>query len=410
MLNWIYLISFQNLTKIVLSITLSYEVFKISIIYLNYENNIILDIKSNLDETGRSFLLTIVNPHNMEESKNNLIKNPCKVKNIDHDKLKYDFVDCLANNNISSKDMFSYEFIKVFQRNINYSSIIKYKFTAFQYSQDLIKLFNKFYFNVYITTEVIGNKLDKKDNSFLKFSFPKFETTELILNFYNTLNSDEFNQNPWSFLMNSKEIILVAKTIHQYQKSPYGNCSDYQEPILNSTNQRRCYRQCIKTLAQKKFNCNPVFIENILYELDSDSYLFCNSSVQRKFDEYFHTKKPSSICNKICPKNCLNIDFLKNVIAIPKGFESNNLKQIYHKTLVWDTTQPMFVYKEVPVLSFIEYLVHLGGLVGLWFGTSAKDVITILFDKTFWFNLWHIFINKFNSNGNLIIVRQYHDL
>ena len=79
-----------------------------------------------------------------------------------------------------------------------------------------------------------------------------------------------------------------------------------------------------------------------------------------------------------------------------------------YKTLVWDTTQPMFVYKEVPVLSFIEYMVYLGGLVGLWFGTSAKDVVIILFDKTFWLNLWHIFPIKYHSNRNSLFIRINH--
>ena len=65
------------------------------------------------------------------------------------------------------------------------------------------------------------------------------------------------------------------------------------------------------------------------------------------------------------------------------------INQKMEKILVWDTTQPMFVYKEVPVLSFIEYMVYLGGLVGLWFGTSAKDLVIILFDEIFWLNLWH---------------------
>ena len=90
--------------------------------------------------------------------------------------------------------------------------------------------------------------------------------------------------------------------MHKYLKPPYGDCSDYQDRLFNSTNQWQCYRQCIKTLAQKKFNCKPVFIENTLHELDSDYYLDCNSSVQKKFDEYFKTKIISSKCTKFVRK------------------------------------------------------------------------------------------------------------
>ena len=40
----------------------------------------------------------------------------------------------------------------------------------------------------------------------------------------------------------------------------------------------------------------------------------------------------------------------------------------------------MFVYSEEPVMSFSDYLVNCGGLKGLWFGTSAKDLITFIID------------------------------
>ena len=204
----------------------------------------------------------------------------------------------------------------------------------------------------------------------------------------------------------SDQTILVTKTLHENLKAPYGNCSDYQDGLNNSSNQWQCYRQCIQVLAQKKFNCKPVFIENTLHELDSDYYLDCNSSVQKKFDEYFQTENISLKCNQFCPKNCLNTDYQMNVIRETKDFK-DNFKHYYYKSIVWDTTQPMYVYKEVPVLSFIEYMVYLGGLVGLWFGTSAKDVIFILFDTTFWLNLWNIFLSKYHSNRDSIIVRIY---
>ena len=38
----------------------------------------------------------------------------------------------------------------------------------------------------------------------------------------------------------------------------------------------------------------------------------------------------------------------------------------------------MFAYTEQPVTTFSDYLVNRGGLLGLWFGISAKDLINII--------------------------------
>ena len=95
----------------------------------------------------------------------------------------------------------------------------------------------------------------------------------IISSSYNILKTYQLNNYyPRSFDFEDLTI-LVSKTMHQYLKDSYGDCSENQDRLFNSTNQWQCYRQCIKTLAQKKFNCKPVFIENTLHELDSDYYL-----------------------------------------------------------------------------------------------------------------------------------------
>ena len=58
--------------------------------------------------------------------------------------------------------------------------------------------------------------------------------------------------------------------------------------------------------------------------------------------------------------------------------------------MVWDTTQPMFVYNEETVMSFIDYICYCGGLVGLLFGASAVDILYIIFSKTTWIIIWTI--------------------
>ena len=47
-------------------------------------------------------------------------------------------------------------------------------------------------------------------------------------------------------------------------------------------------------------------------------------------------------------------------------------------------------YTEEPVITFINYLVYCGGLIGLWFGTSAKDILIFLTNK----QLFQIILSK----------------
>jgi len=54
------------------------------------------------------------------------------------------------------------------------------------------------------------------------------------------------------------------------------------------------------------------------------------------------------------------------------------------KALVWDSTQPLYVYREEPVMSLTDYMSYTGGLFGLWFGTNGKDFIIWIIESRFW--------------------------
>ena len=42
-------------------------------------------------------------------------------------------------------------------------------------------------------------------------------------------------------------------------------------------------------------------------------------------------------------------------------------------SIVWDSRQPMLSYIEESVLSFTDYLVNCGGLLGIWFVTNTRQ-------------------------------------
>ena len=44
--------------------------------------------------------------------------------------------------------------------------------------------------------------------------------------------------------------------------------------------------------------------------------------------------------------------------------------------IIWDSNEVMIAYIDEPVMTFTDYLVFCGGLMGLWFGIIITDIIT----------------------------------
>ena len=89
----------------------------------------------------------------------------------------------------------------------------------------------------------------------------------------------------------------------------------------------------------------------------------------------------------MCPKECQKEEYSYRITeSVFKATDYYWLRQarkqrLYSKSIEWDSSEPMFVYTEEPVMSLSDYLVNCGGLMGLWFGTSAKDLITFLIES-----------------------------
>ena len=186
---------------------------------------------------------------------------------------------------------------------------------------------------------------------------------------------------------------------------PFGNCSYYHPNTVRPFNARsfmQCYRLCIRNFAEKHFNCVPIFIEESISELDfpTNDKTVCPFHSFVELNNITKTKLFSK-CSNYCPKDCLTVDY--SSIVKRSDSEMNNefwynlseSQRYYRKSLIWDSTQPMFAYNEESVMSFTDYLVNCGGLIGLWFGTNAKDFIIWLIETQLWINIWHKFKEYF---------------
>ena len=107
-------------------------------------------------------------------------------------------------------------------------------------------------------------------------------------------------------------------------------------------------------------------------------------------------------CMKLCTKECLKEEysfrviesdskFISSIKALANFWPGKEDLSLYSKSIVWDSSEPMFAYTEEPVTTFSDYLVNCGGLMGLWFGTSAKDIITFIIESKFFEKLTRLF-------------------
>ena len=158
----------------------------------------------------------------------------------------------------------------------------------------------------------------------------------------------------------------------------------------------QCYRLCIRDFADKLFNCVPLFIDDSISELD----FLTNDKTICHFESFVElnniTKRQLfSKCSNYCPKDCRTVDY--STVVKRSDSEMNNefwynlseSQRYYRKSLIWDSTQPMFAYNEESVMSFTDYLVNCGGLIGLWFGTNCKDFIIWLIETKFLIKIWN---------------------
>ncbi|CAG2169442.1 unnamed protein product, partial [Oppiella nova] len=89
----------------------------------------------------------------------------------------------------------------------------------------------------------------------------------------------------------------------------------------------------------------------------------------------------SAKCMKYCPKDCVTVEYNARVVSSDTliGNELwHNLSldnRFTEMSLVWDTTQPLYVYRAEPVLSLTDYMSYIGGLISLWFGTNGKEFL-----------------------------------
>ena len=213
------------------------------------------------------------------------------------------------------------------------------------------------------------------------FHHDKYPTIDLISNCVETFETNYS--------------IIVKKSSHQYMNRPFGQCYDYLIPdelTYQSMSYIECYRKCLTQHYIRQWNCVPYIIDKFIteYDLTNNETKMCSTNAEdvinkRTMETVFVRK-----CSKQCPKECFRVEYSSVVKERSTHFSnqvwlnSKLVERAYKQSIVWDSSEPMFAYIDEPVMTFTQYLVYCGGLMGLWFGKSLKDLFLLLIDKSFW--------------------------
>jgi len=190
--------------------------------------------------------------------------------------------------------------------------------------------------------------------------------------------------------------IFVNKLVKTYLGYPYSQCYRYTHQAIKyeERSQTHCFRSCRNRYIQKDINCSLLFLNGYVHEGEYDhGKKYCENIVSnvndlQKILNLSQSLEIHSKCKNECLQSCHQIDY--DWKEVKHGFATyviqRNVKILhdiskaprYKMSIVWDSSKPMFKYSEHPIMTFTSYLVDCGGLMSLWFGTSANDVLTLI--------------------------------
>ena len=220
--------------------------------------------------------------------------------------------------------------------------------------------------------------------------------------------------------------LVVSKIIRTYLEPPFGECSQYLPNTgqpYNAISFMQCYRQCTRDYFQKIFNCSLLFTDYSINDLDfnpiSNPVNVCRYQTYLDVLQYNKSYQVFQYCKHFCPKDCLTIDYLHSVHRTDTytgnefWHKLNESERYYRKSLIWDSTQPMIAYNEESVMSFTDYLINCGGLLGLYYGLNVKDFILLVINfrlsMSFWKKIKEHSLIVFNIVNNFwrIVVKTF---
>jgi len=381
---------------------LIYQLYIKIINYLNFDTNIKLDFRNYESDNNYPYIsLLIIN--------NNILNFYKKILN-NQSKTDYYYINGNCLFNASHQQLFDKQsndhYFKDYyiSSNNNHKSIqINLLMCYDSYLNDLdnhIALIRTI--NINDIVKIIDRNSNYTSNKILSIlqNFNSQQLENIVLHSHPYTLITDFHKKEFQF-QGFNHSIIIRKSIKVYLSKPHGNCSYYDrsagEQPFNANSYTHCMRRCIRHYFHRYNNYTPFYVNNYLHELDFETNLVKDLRFY-SFDEHMN-RNVSTKCVNYCPKDCLTVEYNSRVVTTDSRIgnhlwhNSSPQNMSTEKALVWDSTQPIPVYREEPVMSLTDLMVYTGGLFGLWFGTNIKDVIIWFIDS----RLWICIYNKCNT-------------
>ena len=286
----------------------------------------------------------------------------------------YSTVDCF---NSKVDEIVYNNYLNNYQMNtgIYFQSFTK-KLKMINLSKARVTWMNREAIHLLFTMEIINNftnrTMDSSKNFFRIFQPPNNESIYIE---YIMLHSDPIPNSfdyiiPARFFPFMNLTIVISKTLISYLELPSGGCSHYRtnsgQPY-NAISHMDCYRKCLAYHSIELLGCVPLFIAETIHERDIE-FLGTKLCSLEKF-KIFISKANNHLgkrCKQNCPKNCLTVSYHSRTLRNEylKLERVKNDKFVNEISFLWDSSQPMVIYKEESVTSFTDYLCYCGGLIG----------------------------------------------
>jgi hypothetical protein len=193
-----------------------------------------------------------------------------------------------------------------------------------------------------------------------------------------------------------------------YTENGKESCSyyDLNDRPFDAISRSICLRKCFQEYCQKKFRCSPLIIKSIISSIDEEEneLKLCSRKLNNLCEKEINSENIRNQCIKYCPKDCIDFEIKQtNAMEFVNYFTFKQEKYItndfFEVPVFWDKKYPLIIYIETPVMSFTEYLCYCGGLLGLWFGSDAYQVISYVMDSRNWISLKY----KLQTFGRILI-------
>jgi hypothetical protein len=244
-------------------------------------------------------------------------------------------------------------------------------------------------------------KTEKKANEIFNILFNITAFRKIVSK--NTFAIFLMHSNSIEYLINISEYSRIAPidyipsyslrgTKRIYIENGKESCSHYDsnDRPFDAISRSLCLRKCYQKYCQKKFRCSPLIIKSIISSIDEENneLKFCSRELNDLCDEEIIRENIRNQCLKYCPKDCIDFEIKQtHTEDIMRFHQSNEDKKDFKVQIFWDKNYPLISYIETPVMSFTEYLCNCGGLLGLWFGTNAYQIIRYIMDSGNWISI-----------------------